>query len=170
MTKMTPRVAPAPFARLASVPITLIVAGALAGCGGAGEDPTVTATTTPTTPTTASRSTSTSAAGSSTSSGSPTSSSAAAPSSSPAGRTLRITVQGKKVTPAPSTVDLAVGKTLTLIITSDHDDEVHVHGFEVEATLESGRPTSVTLTGKDPGVYEVETHETALRLLKIAVR
>ena len=79
-------------------------------------------------------------------------------------------MQGKKVTPAPSTVDLAVGETLTLIITSDHDDELHVHGFEVEAALESGRPTSVTVTGKAPGVYEVETHEAGLRLLKIAVR
>ncbi len=79
-------------------------------------------------------------------------------------------MQGKKVIPDPSTVDLAVGEALTLIITSDHDDELHVHGFEVEAALESGRPTSVTVTGKAPGVYEVETHEAGLRLLKIAVR
>jgi hypothetical protein len=34
----------------------------------------------------------------------------------------------------------------------------------------AGVPTTVTVTGKDPGVYEVETHEPALRLLKIAVR
>ncbi len=79
-------------------------------------------------------------------------------------------MQGKKVTPAPSTVDLAVGETLTLIVTSDRDDDLHVHGFEVQATLVPGRPTSVTLTGEAPGVYEVETHDTALRLLKIAVR
>jgi plastocyanin len=79
-------------------------------------------------------------------------------------------VTGKKVSPAPATVDLAVGETLTLVVTSDHADELHVHGFEVEAALEAGRPTSVTLTGKAPGVYEVETHDPALRLLKIAVR
>ena len=67
-------------------------------------------------------------------------------------------------------MDLAVGETLTLVVTSDHDDELHVHGFEVEEVLEAGKPTRVTVTGKDPGVYEVETHEPALRLLKIAVR
>jgi hypothetical protein len=50
-----------------------------------------------------------------------------------------LTVRGKKVTPAPSTVDLKVGERLTL-------------------------------TGKQPGTYEVETHHPELRLLKIAVR
>ena len=41
---------------------------------------------------------------------------------------------------------------------------------EVEKALKAGQATSVTLTGKEPGVYEVETHEPELRLLKIAVR
>jgi hypothetical protein len=74
------------------------------------------------------------------------------------------------VSPAPTTVDLAVGEELTLVVTSDHDDELHLHGFDVEEELRAGVPTTVTVTGKDPGVYEVETHEPALRLLKIAVR
>jgi plastocyanin len=79
-------------------------------------------------------------------------------------------VTGTTVKPAPSTVDLAVGESLTLTVTSDHDDELHVHGFEVEKELSAGEPLSVTLTGKAPGVYEVETHHPELRLLKIAVR
>jgi plastocyanin len=88
----------------------------------------------------------------------------------PAGRTIAITVQGKKVTPAPRTVDLGVGEKLTLVVTSDHDDEIHAHGFEVEGRLRAGTPSTVTLTGKEPGLYEVETHEPALRLLMVAVR
>lgn len=56
------------------------------------------------------------------------------------------------------------------MVTSDHDDELHLHGFDVEDMLKAGVPTTVTVTGKDPGVYEVETHEPPLRLLKIAVR
>lgn len=79
-------------------------------------------------------------------------------------------MKGRQITPAPRTIDLAVGETLTLVVTSDHDDELHVHGFEVEGALVAGKPTNVTLTGETPGVYEVETHEPALRLLKIAVR
>jgi hypothetical protein len=74
------------------------------------------------------------------------------------------------VSPAPSTVDLGVGESLTLTVTSDHADELHIHGFEVEKELVAGQPMSVTVTGGQPGVYEVETHHPELRLLKIAVK
>ena len=73
-------------------------------------------------------------------------------------------------TPAPATIDLKVGETLTLVVTSDHDDEIHAHGFEVEGELKAGTPSTVTITGTDPGLFEVETHEPPLRLMMIAVR
>ena len=83
---------------------------------------------------------------------------------------LEVTVTGTTVTPAPAQVDLSIGSTLELVVTSDHDDEVHAHGFDVEAALEAGTPTTLHLTGTEPGVYEVETHEPALTLLTVAVR
>ena len=148
---MTPRTT-IPYA--AGLALTL----ALGACGG--EDAAAPGTSTSSSP------------ASSSSSVSPSSSPSSSSSSSPAaqGRGLNITITGKKVTPAPGTVDLAVGEKLTLVVTSDHDDQLHVHGFDVEEELRAGVPTTVTVTGKDPGVYEVETHEPALRLLKIAVR
>lgn len=96
--------------------------------------------------------------------------SAASPTATAAGRTITITVTGSAVTPKPAQVDLAAGATLTLVVTSDHDDELHAHGFEVEEALSAGRPTTLTLTGKDPGLFEVETHHPALTLLTVAVR
>ncbi|MEP6796857.1 MAG: hypothetical protein ABI890_01860 [Lapillicoccus sp.] len=76
---------------------------------------------------------------------------------------------GSTVTPAPSTVQLPVGQTLVLTVTSDHADEVHAHGFEVEKEVGAGASVTLVLTGKDPGVYEVEMHDPALTILKIAV-
>ena len=87
-----------------------------------------------------------------------------------AGKTLAVKITGKNVDPAPSQVDLPHGQTLTLTVTSDHDDELHAHGFEVEKELKAGVPTTVTLRGDLPGVYEVETHNPPLRLLSVAVR
>jgi hypothetical protein len=81
-----------------------------------------------------------------------------------------VTVTGRTVTPPPAQVDLPVGQTLTLTVTSDHDDELHAHGFDVEVPLKAGVPATITLTGKEPGVFEVETHEPALTLLTVAVR
>lgn len=88
----------------------------------------------------------------------------------PQGRSIAIAIKGKSVTPSPATVDLKVGETLTLVVTSDHDDELHAHGFDVETKLVAGAPTTVLLTGRQAGLYEVETHETPLRLLMVAVR
>jgi plastocyanin len=147
---MTPRTT-TPYA------VGLVLTLSLAACGG--DDPAVSGSSTSST--TSSSSTSPSAS----SSPANTTSSAAAQ-----GRAIRITITGKQVSPAPTTVDLAVGEKLTLVVTSDHADELHLHGFEIEDRLTAGAATTVTVTGKDPGVYEVETHEPPLRLLKIAVR
>lgn len=83
---------------------------------------------------------------------------------------LAVTITGTTVAPSPAQVDLPLGTTLELVVTSDHDDELHAHGFDVEAALKAGVPTTLRLTGKEPGSYEVETHDPALTLLTVAVR
>jgi len=85
-------------------------------------------------------------------------------------RRLAVTITGTTVTPAPAQVDLPIGSTLELVVTSDHDDELHAHGFDVEESLKAGVPTTLRLTGKEAGSYEVETHDPALTLLTVAVR
>lgn len=140
--------------RLTTAAIVAATAVALAGCSGG--SPTPAADTTPTT----SASPSTSA----------TSSTPSATTSTTTGRSIAITVTGSTITPAPTQVDLPVGQTLTLVVTSDHDDQLHAHGFEVEEDIKAGVPATIALTGKDPGVYEVELHHPALTLLTVAVR
>lgn len=79
-------------------------------------------------------------------------------------------MRGKDVDPPPDRVRLPVGSTLRLVITVDHHDRLHVHGFDVERDVVAGRPTSITLTGRDPGVYEVELHHPELQLTRLVVR
>lgn len=87
-----------------------------------------------------------------------------------ADQTVEITVRGKQVTPAPHRVELRSGQTLRLVVTIDHADELHAHGFDVERELVAGQPNTVDLTGAPPGLYEVETHHPELRLLQVVVR
>ena len=79
-------------------------------------------------------------------------------------------VRDGKVTPKPRRVQVPMGSTVRLQITSDVDDEVHVHGFDVEEPLAAGRPTTIELQAGQPGLFEVETHETELELLQLEVR
>ena len=139
----------------------VLVAG-LAACGGGAASTSGTST--------GSASSSATSSPAASSSSAPSGSSSASSPSSPAQRTVAVTVTGSRVTPAPRTVELGVGETMTLTVTSDHADQLHVHGFDIEKDLPAGTAVSVELTGESPGVYEVETHHPELRLLKIAVR
>jgi hypothetical protein len=85
-------------------------------------------------------------------------------------RTLNIIISARKVKPAPDRIKLAKGELLRLNITSDRDDSLHIHGFEIERELFAGRPALIELRGGPPGLYEVETHNPPLRLLQLEVR
>ena len=87
-----------------------------------------------------------------------------------AGKRIDITVKGKQVTPAPATVDLAVGESLTIAVTSDKANELHAHGFEKELALKAGKPGEITIKGAQTGTYEFELHDPELRLFTVAVR
>jgi len=135
----------------------LSAAVVLASCGGTGS--------TAATPTTAAPETTAEHATTS-----PGLSAPSASSSRSAGRRIDITVKGKQVTPAPATVSIAVGESLTIAVTSDQDNTLHAHGFEVAKDLKAGKPEEITVKGAQPGVFEFELHDPELRLFQVAVR
>ncbi|HEY9374174.1 hypothetical protein [Streptomyces sp.] len=100
---------------------------------------------------------------------------APAPATSPAqppapGRTLSLTVTGSTVQPPPSRVELKKGDRITLRVTSDRADTLHVHGYDRELPLPAGKPATLTLTADRTGLFEVETHESGLLLTQLVVR
>jgi hypothetical protein len=104
----------------------------------------------------------------------PTSPAGASPST-PAGQPVEITVKGKQVTPRPHSVPIKVGESLTIAVTSDHDDQLHAHGFkiegvEIEKDIKAGQPLVFTVKGTKTGLFEVELHHPPLVILTVAVR
>ena len=84
---------------------------------------------------------------------------------------LEVTVTGTTVTPAPAQVDLPVGSTLELVVTSDHDDELHAHGFDVEADAQGRRADDPARSpARRPASTRSRPHDPALTLLTVAVR
>lgn len=90
-------------------------------------------------------------------------------SSSPVGQTVAVTVAGGKVTPKPARVRVALGKPLTLRVTSDVADEVHVHGYDLKRDVPAGGTATVSFTPDVPGLFEVELESRGLRLLELQV-
>jgi heme/copper-type cytochrome/quinol oxidase subunit 2 len=74
--------------------------------------------------------------------------------------TIDITIADGQVSPNGKKIDVEVGQTIVLKVTSDEHDEVHAHtegdGYELEV------PAGTTVTGEfelnAPGSYEVESH------------
>ncbi|MFD3728301.1 hypothetical protein [Streptomyces sp. NPDC058671] len=86
------------------------------------------------------------------------------------GRTVTLTVTGTTVSPPPSRIEVKKGERLTLRVTSDRADTLHVHGYDRELPLSPGTPATLTLTTDRTGLFEVETHESGLLLTQLVVR
>ncbi|HLL63619.1 MAG TPA: hypothetical protein VK401_11250 [Propionibacteriaceae bacterium] len=99
-------------------------------------------------------------------SASPSASGSATPSPTPSETsaansvTIDITIADGQVTPNGKKVDVEVGQTIVLNVTSDDHDEVHAHtegdGYELE--VPAGKKVSGEFTLNSPGSYEVESH------------
>ena len=87
----------------------------------------------------------------------------------PAGQQLAVQVAGGKVTGDTGRVPVPVGDHVTLTITSDVADEVHVHGYDLTTALTPGAPAELTIDATIPGVFEVELHEAGTVLLSLQV-
>jgi hypothetical protein len=134
--------------------------------------------------------TSTSAAGTSTSAGgtsasattsssdaasaSPTpTASAATPAATPPaaqGQVVAITVAGGKVSGPAGRVKVAKGSTVTLQVTSDVADEVHLHGYDKSVDVEKGGTATLTFQATLTGVFEVELESRGLQLTQLQVQ
>ncbi|MFE5630954.1 hypothetical protein [Streptomyces sp. NPDC056463] len=93
-----------------------------------------------------------------------------APTAAASGRTVEIAVDGSSVQPPPSRIELKKGERITLRVTSDRADTLHVHGYDRELPLAPGTPGSLTLTADRTGLFEVETHDSGLLLTQLVVR
>lgn len=104
--------------------------------------------------------------GATTSGGSASSTPSSSPSSSPSGTSVEVTIADGKVTPDPSRkVKVATGDEVRISVTSDHADEVHVHGYDIEKEVSAGGTVTIDFTADIPGQFEVEVHHLSPPLL-----
>jgi len=84
-------------------------------------------------------------------------------------RTIAVSVRDGKVDPPPDRIPVSRGETVRLVVTSDVDDELHVHGYDLEKVLPAGQPATLEFMADQPGLFEVETHETEKVLCQLQV-
>lgn len=87
----------------------------------------------------------------------------------PDSRTIRVAVRDGQASGDTGRVEVPLGTLVTVAVTSDVADEIHVHGYDLEEQIPPGGTGSVSFTADIPGVFEVELHETGLQLLQLHV-
>jgi hypothetical protein len=78
-------------------------------------------------------------------------------------------VSGGKVGGGVQTKDVPLDSDVTLTVTADVDDEVHVHGYDKKTDITAGVPGSVTFKADIPGEFEVELENAHLKIVELKV-
>jgi hypothetical protein len=76
---------------------------------------------------------------------------------------------GGEVIGGTQRVPVPLGATVTLVVTGDAADEVHVHGYDLYLDPTPGSAAMITFPADIPGVFEVETHGSGLVLAQLEV-
>ncbi|KOX24792.1 hypothetical protein ADK67_17670 [Saccharothrix sp. NRRL B-16348] len=70
---------------------------------------------------------------------------------------------------SPQRVEAVRGQAVELTVTSEQPVDVHVHGIDVLAKAESGKPAVLKFTVDRTGTFDVEAHPDTL-LVQLVVR
>lgn len=101
-------------------------------------------------------------------SGSPTEEPSQSPSQTPEEALIEVTVRDGEVD-GPLKPQVEQGQTVRIVVDTDVADEVHVHGYDLMAEVEPGRPAELVFEATAPGVFEVELEDAGLLLLQLKV-
>lgn len=83
---------------------------------------------------------------------------------------LAITLADGKAEPNGERLDVALGTTVVITVTSDREDEVHVHGFDLEILVKPGKTVTKEFVADQTGSFEIESHEPEFLLVQLQVR
>ena len=83
---------------------------------------------------------------------------------------VEATVSGGAVQTDSERVEVELGKTVRLVILSDANDQLHVHGYELKRQVAAGEELTLEFVADIPGVFEVELEEAGLHLFELRVR
>jgi hypothetical protein len=128
---------------------------ALSACGSSDDDAAAPSTTTPAVTTT-------------TAAPAPTTAAPTTPApTTPAGPVITVSYAGGKVSGDTGRTKVKVGETVTIRVTSDSAQEVHIHGADVLFEVPAGQTIEKTFSEKAPGVYEIELHPSDFVLARV---
>lgn len=82
----------------------------------------------------------------------------------PAAQLFELVVRDKKLLSGPAVLSVAEGTSVTLRITVDHHDELHLHGYDLTLKLPTAQAAELSFVADKSGRFEYELHHSHVDL------
>ena len=76
---------------------------------------------------------------------------------------------GGEVVGGVETIEVTSGEEVTMTVTSDVQEELHVHGVDLYEDLPPGEEVEVTFTPEAEGIFEIELHGSGTQIASMEV-
>jgi FtsP/CotA-like multicopper oxidase with cupredoxin domain len=70
----------------------------------------------------------------------------------------RIEIQGGQPVGGAKDIKVKKGDRVTIVVSSDAEDDIHLHGYDIEKAVEPGKPATFRFTANIEGIFEIESH------------
>ena len=94
----------------------------------------------------------------------------AAVPAAPAAQLFELVVKDKQLVSGPAVIAVSQGTPVTLRITVDHHDELHLHGYDLTLKLPTATPAELSFVADRSGRFEYELHHAHVDLGALEVQ
>jgi FtsP/CotA-like multicopper oxidase with cupredoxin domain len=71
----------------------------------------------------------------------------------------RIQIRDGKVVGGTAAIKVTKGDKVTIVVSANAPDDVHLHGYDIEKPVEPGKPATFRFTADIEGIFEIESHK-----------
>lgn len=80
-----------------------------------------------------------------------------------------IRLEGGEPVGGPATVKVRKGDVVRIVVRADADDDLHLHGYDLERGVGPGRPAVFSFVAEFEGIFELESHHAGALVAKVVV-
>jgi hypothetical protein len=70
----------------------------------------------------------------------------------------RIQIKGGQPVGGVQDIKVKKGDKVTIVVSADAHDDIHLHGYDIEKPVEPGKPATFRFTANIEGIFEIESH------------
>ena len=67
-------------------------------------------------------------------------------------------IRDNKVVSGPTSIKVTKGDHVRIVVSTDQEDDLHLHGYDIEKTAEPGKPVTFVFDATIEGKFELESH------------